>query len=82
MPEASVVIACPYCGHPYPLTPLQREVYRGRNMGCMNCGRPFKVDAAPQRAIDAPAEPGFPAAARDASAGAEASPAGSASAVA
>jgi prepilin-type processing-associated H-X9-DG protein len=28
------------------LTDLQREVYRGRTMGCVNCGRPIHVDAA------------------------------------
>jgi hypothetical protein len=42
------------------MTDLQREVYRGRNMGCMNCGRPFKVDAAPQRAVNGPPEPSAP----------------------
>jgi type II secretory pathway pseudopilin PulG len=46
MPEASIVVRCPHCGHPYPMTDLQREVYRGRTMGCVNCGRPINVDAA------------------------------------
>src|SRR5438046_1550988 len=46
MPEPSIVVRCPHCGHPYPLTDLQREVYRGRTMGCVNCGRPIHVDAA------------------------------------
>src|SRR5688572_17413744 len=63
MPDPTVVVTCPHCRHPYPMTDLQREVYRGRNMGCMKCGRPFKVDAAPQRAVNGPPEP---AAAQDA----------------
>jgi prepilin-type processing-associated H-X9-DG protein len=46
MSEPSIVVRCPHCGHPYPLTDLQREVYRGRTMGCVNCGRPIHVDAA------------------------------------
>src|SRR4051794_31492311 len=46
MPEPSIVVRCPHCGHPYPMTDLQREVYRGRTMGCVNCGRPIHVDAA------------------------------------
>jgi prepilin-type processing-associated H-X9-DG protein len=46
MPEPSIVVRCPHCGHPYPMTDLQREVYRGRTMGCVNCGRPINVDVA------------------------------------
>src|SRR4051812_44717309 len=46
MAEPSIVVRCPHCGHPYPMTELQREVYRGRTMGCVNCGRPIHVDRA------------------------------------
>src|SRR3954447_12164196 len=46
MAEPSIVVRCPHCGHPYPMTELQREVYRGRTMGCVNCGRPIHVDGA------------------------------------
>src|SRR5688500_10928592 len=59
MPDPTVVVTCPHCRHPYPITDRQREVYRGGNTGRMNCGRPFKVHAAPQRAVDA--APGMPA---------------------
>src|SRR5690348_16692655 len=41
------VVTCPHCGYPYPMTGLQLEVYYGRNMGCMNCGHPFKVEPPP-----------------------------------
>ena len=54
-PKSSVV-TCPFCGYPYPMSDMQREVYRGRNMGCMNCGRPFKVQSPPVE-IENPAEP-------------------------
>jgi competence protein ComGC len=50
MPQASPrhnLVTCPFCGYPYPMSDMQREVYRGRNMGCMNCGRPFKVESPP-----------------------------------
>jgi prepilin-type processing-associated H-X9-DG protein len=36
---------------------MQREVYRGRNMGCMNCGRPFKVESPRVEIEPAPANP-------------------------
>lgn len=60
MPEHSVVVNCPHCGYPYPMTELQREVYRGRTMGCMNCGRPFSVDRAAPPIADAPADAAEP----------------------
>src|SRR5438874_851300 len=63
MAEPSIVVRCPHCGHPYPMTELQREVYRGRTMGCVNCGRPIHVDAAiaaqfPAAAVGADFGPG------------------------
>jgi competence protein ComGC len=51
------VVTCPYCGYPYPMSEMQREVYAGRNMGCMNCGRPFKVEAPPVIEPEQPAGP-------------------------
>src|SRR3954466_10761048 len=59
MPEQTTVVTCPHCGHPYPMSDLQREVYRGRHMGCMACGRPFRVDPPPPPRAEAepPAEP-------------------------
>ena len=48
MAEPTNVVTCPFCHHPYPMTDLQREVYRGRTMGCMSCGRPFKVAEVPK----------------------------------
>jgi hypothetical protein len=47
MPDGTVIIRCPRCGHPYPMTPTQMSVFRGRNMGCMACGRPFEVQEPP-----------------------------------
>ena len=47
MPEGTVIIRCPRCGHPYPMSPTQMSVFRGRNMGCMACGRPFEVQEPP-----------------------------------
>src|SRR3954470_12319390 len=55
MAEPTNVVRCPHCGYPYPMTDKQREGYVGRNMGCMNCGRPFPVHAPPPP--DPPAEP-------------------------
>src|SRR5215217_1632771 len=55
MAEPINVVRCPHCGYPYPMTDKQREVYIGRNMGCMNCGRPFPVPAPVPP--DPPAEP-------------------------
>jgi hypothetical protein len=47
MPDGSIIIRCPRCGHPYPMSATQFSVYRGRNMGCMECGRPFTVEEPP-----------------------------------
>lgn len=53
----SALVTCPFCGYPYPMSDMQREVFIGRNMGCMNCGRPFKVEApAPPVEETAPVE--------------------------
>src|SRR4051812_16159507 len=54
MPDGTVTIRCPYCGHPYPMTPIQIDVYRGRNMGCMACGKPFEVKQPPPPPPPAP----------------------------
>ncbi|QOV91967.1 hypothetical protein [Humisphaera borealis] len=47
MPEGTTTIRCPYCGYPYPMSKLQLDVYIGRSMGCMNCGKSFPVVAPP-----------------------------------
>ncbi|HEX8912944.1 MAG TPA: hypothetical protein VF796_11330, partial [Humisphaera sp.] len=54
MSEGPLTIRCPKCGHPYPMSRLQADVFRGRTMGCMACGRPFVVNF-PEPAPD-PAE--------------------------
>jgi len=33
MPEPTYV-PCPHCGHPYPMSPMQKELYRGRTLSC------------------------------------------------
>ena len=43
MAEATYV-PCPHCGHPYPMTAMQKELYRGRTLSCNNCARPFSAD--------------------------------------
>ena len=73
MPDPTYV-PCPHCGHPYPMTVMQKELYRGRTLACNNCAKTFSADeltpvametvkpwspAAPRR----PAEPDSPAAA-------------------
>src|SRR4051812_38791051 len=60
----TTTIRCPYCRHPYPMTPTQLSVYVGRKMGCMACGKPFEVQQPPLEpdpvAIAAAAVGGFP----------------------
>ena len=43
MAEATYV-PCPHCGHPYPMTPMQKELYRGRTLSCNNCAKSFSAD--------------------------------------
>ena len=43
MPEPTYV-PCPHCGHPYPMTPMQKELYRGRTLSCNNCAKTFTAD--------------------------------------
>ena len=43
MPEATYV-PCPHCGHAYPMSPMQKELYRGRTLSCNNCAKPFTAD--------------------------------------
>ena len=78
MSEATYV-PCPHCGHPYPMSPMQKELYRGRTLSCNNCAKPFSADnltptvmAAPRAwaPAAAPVAPSTPAA----GAGARAAP--------
>jgi prepilin-type processing-associated H-X9-DG protein len=43
LPEATYV-PCPHCGHAYPMSPMQKELYRGRTLSCNNCAKPFSAD--------------------------------------
>lgn len=43
MPEGPITIRCTKCGYPYPMTKLQLDVFTGRSMGCMHCGKSFQV---------------------------------------
>lgn len=45
MSEGPITIRCPYCGYPYPMSKLQLDIYIGRSMGCMHCGKSFAVSA-------------------------------------
>lgn len=47
MSEGPITIRCPYCGYPYPMSKMQLDVYIGRSMGCMHCGKSFPVSAPP-----------------------------------
>src|SRR3954454_10245880 len=37
-------VPCPHCGHPYPMSAMQKELYRGRTLSCNNCAKPFSAD--------------------------------------
>src|SRR5688572_11114474 len=43
MPDQTYV-PCPHCGHPYPMSPMQKELYRGRTLSCNNCAKTFLAD--------------------------------------
>src|SRR5215213_8253646 len=68
MPDATYV-PCPHCGFPYPMSPMQKELYRGRTLSCNNCAKPFSADnltpvemPAPRAWVPAAAQPAAPAA--------------------
>jgi len=71
MPEPTYV-PCPHCGHPYPMSPMQKELYRGRTLSCNNCAKPFTADnltpveMPARRVAPAPAFQPMPAPAPDA----------------
>lgn len=60
MTEATYV-PCPHCGHAYPMSPMQKELYRGRTLSCNHCAKPFSADdltpvpVPPARALSAAA---------------------------
>ena len=37
-------VPCPHCGFPYPMSPMQKDLYRGRTLSCNNCAKPFSAD--------------------------------------
>ena len=43
MPDQTYV-PCPHCKHPYPMSPMQKELYRGRTLSCNNCAKTFVAD--------------------------------------
>jgi len=53
MPEPTYV-PCPNCGHPYPMTPMQKDLYRGRTLSCNNCAKPFSADNLTPQQVPAP----------------------------
>ena len=36
-------IACPRCGEPYAMTPMQKRLFHGRTLACQRCAKPFTV---------------------------------------
>lgn len=57
-------VPCPHCGHPYPMTPMQKELYRGRTLSCNNCAKPFSAESlTPVPMVGARPRPVAPAAA-------------------
>jgi prepilin-type processing-associated H-X9-DG protein len=57
-------VPCPHCGHPYPMTPMQKDLYRGRTLSCNNCAKPFSADDLTPVAMPA-ARPWAPAVERE-----------------
>jgi len=47
-------VPCPHCGHPYPMSPMQKELYRGRTLSCNNCAKPFSADNLTPQQVPAP----------------------------
>src|SRR5687768_4415870 len=60
MPEQTYV-PCPHCGHPYPMTAMQKELYRGRTLACNNCAKMFSADELTPVLMEAPKAWGSPA---------------------
>jgi hypothetical protein len=71
-------IACPRCGEPYAMTPMQKRLYHGRTLACQRCAKPFTVTEQTPDPVPAPAvqpwvempAPAFERAARPAAAAA------------
>lgn len=61
MPEQTYV-PCPHCGHPYPMTLMQKDLYRGRTLACNNCAKTFSADELTPTLMESP-KVGSPAAA-------------------
>ena len=53
MPDQTYV-PCPHCGHPYPMSPMQKELYRGRTLSCNNCAKTFVADELTPLPVEAP----------------------------
>lgn len=61
MSEATYV-PCPHCGHAYPMSAMQKELYRGRTLSCNHCAKPFSADdltpvPVPPAPLQSPAAP-------------------------
>ena len=48
-------IACPRCGEPYAMTPMQKRLYHGRTLACQRCAKPFTVTEQTPDPVPAPA---------------------------
>jgi len=53
MPDQTYV-PCPHCGHPYPMTPMQKDLYRGRTLACNNCAKTFSADELTPQPMETP----------------------------
>src|SRR5688572_12767346 len=47
-------IACPRCGEPYAMTPMQKRLYHGRTVACQRCAKPFTVTEQTPDPVPAP----------------------------
>lgn len=47
-------IACPRCGEPYAMTPMQKRLYHGRTLACQRCAKPFTVTEQTPEPVPAP----------------------------
>ena len=48
-------IACPRCGEPYAMTPMQKRLFHGRTLACQRCAKPFTVTEQTPDPVPAPA---------------------------
>lgn len=53
VPDATY-IACPRCGEPCAMTPMQKRLYHGRTLTCQRCAKPFVITEETPEPVAAP----------------------------